>query len=223
MRLFSYKNRPVHLGPYPLEELARIEGFADLSGTPSMPVLNFRRDTRENLANAMGPYAAMLDLIRDGFVKKEKGVLPQDHLERANHLKAFAYYQDASQVGVCELSSDCFLKEPRRNPYIKLLEKDYFNKQSKTFAAGIDVVLEELTATLTAPQKISLIIPMRLSFFMNIPVTQSQMKLVRNGLKKSKLRGRVSELLKQARFWQIIFDCLDMRPVVIRLRIQTLI
>ena len=30
MRLFSYRDRPVHLGPYPLERLNRLTGSADL-------------------------------------------------------------------------------------------------------------------------------------------------------------------------------------------------
>ena len=39
MRLFSTRDRPVHLGPYPLERLARLdntEGPADLSALPAM-------------------------------------------------------------------------------------------------------------------------------------------------------------------------------------------
>ena len=69
MRFFSYKNRPVDLGPFPLERLARQTGQPDLSAVPDMADISFHdADNRDNLINAMGPYAAMLDAIRDGMV-----------------------------------------------------------------------------------------------------------------------------------------------------------
>jgi len=66
MRLFSYKNRPVHLGPYPLERLIRQAPEADLSHVPPPRAISFHDpENRDNLINAMAPYAAMLDAIRD--------------------------------------------------------------------------------------------------------------------------------------------------------------
>ncbi len=43
---------------------------------------------------------ALLDSIRDGFVKKERAKIPEDFQERANHLKAHCYFYDASQVAI---------------------------------------------------------------------------------------------------------------------------
>ncbi|MEP1229502.1 MAG: reductive dehalogenase [Litorimonas sp.] len=152
MRFFSYKNRPVHLGPFPLERLVRQETPADLSSAPDMVPLSFKdTDNRDNLINAMGPYAAMLDVIRDGMVKKERGIIPNDPQERSNHLKAFAYYHDASQAGVCELSSDMFLDAPTLNPDVKALAHELATKQTQTLASGIDVVMAELKETMEAP------------------------------------------------------------------------
>jgi len=152
MRFFSYKNRPVHLGPFPLERLARQEEVPDLSSVPDMTPLSFHdAGNRDNLINAMGPYAAMLDAIRDGMVKKERGVIPTDPLERANHLKAFAYYHDATQVGICALTSEMFLDAPVTNPDVAALAHDLATKQTKTLASGIDVVMAELKETVGAP------------------------------------------------------------------------
>ena len=42
MRLFSYRDRPVHLGPYPLERLSRTSATPDDSALPSMQALSLR-------------------------------------------------------------------------------------------------------------------------------------------------------------------------------------
>ena len=68
IRFFSDKNRPVHLGPYPLERLARQSAMPDLSALPEMPLLSFHRNEQpESIVNAMGEFQAMLDTIRDGL------------------------------------------------------------------------------------------------------------------------------------------------------------
>ena len=101
MRLRSYKKRPMHFGPYPLEKLVRSD-VADLANVPQMQAVKMRREENPaSLVNAMTDYQATLDAIRDGLVKRERGVIPGDPQERANHLKSFAYYCDDSQVGPC--------------------------------------------------------------------------------------------------------------------------
>ena len=151
MRLFSYKNRPFHLGPYPLERLPRVEHPVDLSAVPPMQPLSFHREEDASLVNAMRRYQAMLDAIRDGLVKKERAVIPDDLQERARHLKSFGYYQDASQVGVCELTPEMFLPEPIANPDIDGLTELLRTQQTKTLAAGIDVIMAELRESMNAP------------------------------------------------------------------------
>ncbi|MCL4676903.1 MAG: hypothetical protein KJZ59_13060, partial [Pararhodobacter sp.] len=59
LRFFSSKNRPFHLGPFPLERLTRFDGAADLSGVPAFRPLDFKRlETPHSLVNAMGEYQA---------------------------------------------------------------------------------------------------------------------------------------------------------------------
>ncbi len=152
MKLFSHKNRPVHLGPYPLERLARDDERPNLHAAPKLQPIRFGDPDRPGLlTNAMAPYAAMLDAIRDGMVKKERGALPIDPRARSNHLKAFSYYQDASQAGVCMLDEDMFLAQPIHNPDIADLARALKTKQTTTLAAGIDVVMAELRETMEAP------------------------------------------------------------------------
>ena len=60
-------------------------------------------------------YVNLLDRLRDGEVATRQAPIPDDPIERANHLKAAGYYLDASQVGVCDFNADYQLAEPVRN------------------------------------------------------------------------------------------------------------
>jgi len=153
MKLFSSKHRPFHLGPYPLERLSRTDKPADLSKVPPMRPISFHRQTASSLVNAMHRYQAMLDAIRDGLVKKEPAVIPSDLQERSRHLKSFGYYQDASQAGTCQLTPEMFLETPVNNPDIGQLAEALRSQQTKTLAAGIDVVMAELRESMSSPQK----------------------------------------------------------------------
>lgn len=151
-RIFSDKNRPVHLGSYPLERLARSKNMPDLTVVPARKAVSFHReDAPENLINAMGEYQAMLDAIRDGLINKAKAECPTDPLERANHLKSFGYFSDASMAGTCLLPSECLLKEPHRNPDIDRLAEDLRTRQTKTLASGIDMIMADLKESMAAP------------------------------------------------------------------------
>lgn len=148
-RFFSDRRRPVHLGPYPLERLARVE-------TTPGPVPAFRRlsfDTQDDptsILSAMGTYQSMMDAIRVGLTHPEASEIPGDPTERANHLKAFGYFNDASMVGVCALSSDARLPEPIENPDVTQLVHDLRTKQTKTLASGIDMIMADLKESVEA-------------------------------------------------------------------------
>ena len=141
MRFFSYKDRPVHLGPFPLERLKRAAAAPDLASVPAMQPLSFVDAARpESLVNAMTRYMGMLDAVRDGRSAPLRAEIPEDPQERANHLKAAGYYFDASMVGVCRLEGGHFLDEPLRNPALDGLAEELSRGQPKTFAAGIDLI-----------------------------------------------------------------------------------
>ena len=152
LRFFSDKHRPVHLGPYPLERLARTTKKPDLSAVPPMASVSFKRiGASPSIVGAMGEYQAMLDAIRDGLVNRVKAACPDDPVERAHHLKAFGYFSDASMIGIAELSDDCLLKEPFRNPGIDHLAEDLKTRQTKTLASGIDLIMADLKESMEAP------------------------------------------------------------------------
>jgi reductive dehalogenase len=145
MKLFSYKHRPVHLGPYPLERLRRQEDIPDLGIVPAMrPVSYADADQPESLVNAMGRYIGMLDVVRDGTATALKAEIPDDGQERSDHFKAAGYYYDATMMGIAALPREALLAEPIRNPAVAGLVAELEKGQPKTFAAGIDVIYADV-------------------------------------------------------------------------------
>ncbi|NOD75811.1 reductive dehalogenase [Ruegeria sp. HKCCD4332] len=154
IRFFSDKNRPVHMGRYPLERLARTDEGPDLSLVPSMAELSFHRPEHPgSIVNAMGEFQAMMDAIRDGLVNPVASEIPSDPQERANHLKAFGYFNDASMMGCGPLPSAALLAQPRRNPDIDRLAHTLRTRQTKTLASGIDVIMADLKDSMEAAPK----------------------------------------------------------------------
>lgn len=152
MRLFSDKDRPSHLGPYPLERLSRQREPSRLSKCPSFKPLSFHQaDNPQSIVNAMGEHQAMLDAIRRGLINKVKAQCPDDILERANHLKSFAYFADASVVGICELPQTALLETPIENPDTRRLASELRTRQTKTLASGIDMIMADLRESMDAP------------------------------------------------------------------------
>jgi ferredoxin len=110
MILFSNKARPYHLGPFPLERLARDAGLLEdeINAT--------RRSRREAGAFADGAFAAAVDKyhgifhsLRADDPAPARAPVPDDLARRAVDLKGAAYFLNASQVGICELPESCWL------------------------------------------------------------------------------------------------------------------
>ncbi|WP_424965723.1 reductive dehalogenase [Dinoroseobacter sp. S375] len=151
IRFFSDATRPVHMGPYPLERLAR-GAMPDLAQVPEDRPLSFARpEAPSSIVNAMGEYQAMMDAIRDGLVNKARAECPSDPVARANHLKAFGYFSDAAMVAACALPSEALLEAPRRNPDIDRLANELRTRQTKTLASGIDMIMADLKESMEAP------------------------------------------------------------------------
>ncbi len=143
----------MHLGPYPLEKLARADHLC-LDQVPDMRQTSFRRaDDPMSIVNAMQDYQAMLDATREGMVKKEIAEIPTSLSERTHHLKAFGYYCDASMVGTCAIPREAWLDAPMSNPDVDRLAEKIRTLQPKTLAAGIDVIMAGLRESMRAPPK----------------------------------------------------------------------
>ena len=124
----------------------------DLAAIPPFQPLSFSRpDAPLNLVNAMGEFQAMMDALRDGLVNKARAECPDNPVERANHLKGFGYFSDASMVGICALPDTALLDQPYRNPEIDRLANDLKTRQTKTLASGIDMIMADLKESMEAP------------------------------------------------------------------------
>ncbi|MBY4893845.1 reductive dehalogenase [Rhodobacteraceae bacterium N5(2021)] len=151
-RFFSDKSRPVHMGHYPTERLARTAQAPDLTHVPTATPLSFDRpEAPHSILNAMREHQAMLDAIRDGLVNRAVAEAPTDPQDRADHLKAFGYFQDAALVGVCRLPGAALLDRPHANPDVERLAHDLKTRQTKTLAAGIDMIMSDLKESMEAP------------------------------------------------------------------------
>ena len=150
MKIFSDKSRAPHLGVYPAERLKRLDAVPTLNIQPQ-PDLSFHRpEDPESIVNAMGEFQAMMDAIRGGIVNKTQAEIPDDLTERSNHLKSFGYFSDASMIGIGPLMDDCRLSAPVQNPDIARLAEALKTRQTKTLAAGIDLIMADLKESMQA-------------------------------------------------------------------------
>jgi reductive dehalogenase len=155
MKLFSYRDRPVHLGPFPLEALARSGEVPDLSALLPMRPLAFSPPDPLSLAHAMARFMAMFDTVRDGAVTHGAAEIPDDPAARSNHLKAAGYYFDAAMMGVARIMPEHWLEAPFRNPGIDGIRAELEKGQPKSFAAGIDAIYADvLDAARAAPSPV---------------------------------------------------------------------
>ncbi|QUJ78189.1 2Fe-2S iron-sulfur cluster binding domain-containing protein [Sulfitobacter albidus] len=151
-RLLSRRNRPVHMGPHKMEQLARRRSLPDLNAVPAMRQLAIDGNAAPaSIVHAMRDHQAMLDAIRDGLINRAVADAPEDPTERANHLKAFAYFADAADTGICLLPEDARLPTPFANPHSATLIAELGNRQSKTLASGIDGIMADLRESMQTP------------------------------------------------------------------------
>ena len=121
MKLFSYRNRPVHMGPYPTETLARMKSVSGVSFAGLGPPMRLDMppgDDPTSILHAMDDYLSLLDAVRDGPVNPELAEIPDCPDERANNLKAFGYFLDVNLAGACKVSEELWLREPHSHPRI---------------------------------------------------------------------------------------------------------
>jgi ferredoxin len=109
MIFFSNKSRPYHLGPYPLERLRRDSGIFDREAT-SPPVERPMHDApaADGFSAALDKYRKIFHALRDDEPATAKAPVPDDLRRRMIDIKGAAYFLNASQVGICELSRSCW-------------------------------------------------------------------------------------------------------------------
>ncbi|UCC15366.1 MAG: hypothetical protein JSW21_05390 [Gammaproteobacteria bacterium] len=126
-KLFSHKDRPVHLGPHPLERLprtARVASYPKHADRQGLAIEN--PDNPASLSNAMREYVNVMDRMREGAIAPNRAPIPTDPVARAEHLKAACYYLDASMAATGRVPPEAILKQPIVNHSLaEAMEKQY--------------------------------------------------------------------------------------------------
>jgi len=112
MVLFSNKSRPYHLGPYPLERLARDSRIlgAELDRPRCLRPTD-KPISGEGFASSLGKYHQIFHALRSDEPAAEKAPVPDSLERRMVDIKGSAYFLNASQVAICELAESCWLSD----------------------------------------------------------------------------------------------------------------
>ncbi len=104
------KNRPVELGPYPLETLPRDPGVTlQEARLPATVLTNDSANSEKPLALSTRMYRDIFESKRSATVFGRRAQVPNDLSRRTKDIKGSAYFQDASQVGICEIPQSAWL------------------------------------------------------------------------------------------------------------------
>ena len=108
MRILSNRNRPLHLGPLPLERLARSRVAPD----PAALHDRFPAPSRTALGRIVNEYIALFEQFRSEDPAPERAPYPKDSLRLANELKANCYFLNASLAACCGIPDSAWSGAP---------------------------------------------------------------------------------------------------------------
>jgi ferredoxin len=98
-------DRPYHFGPFPLETLPRDENAVG-EDSHSSPVENPASQPEGALGRAARTYRDLYASLAEGEPAAKRAPVPDDPARRAVDLKGYAYFMNASQVGICRHGAD---------------------------------------------------------------------------------------------------------------------
>jgi reductive dehalogenase len=102
------KQRPYHLGPFPLETLPRDPAVAEWEAARA-PIAPPQTSAASGpLAAALRHYYALYAPLAAGEPAKQQAPLPDDLARRAADVKGCAYFMNASQVGICAVPDNAW-------------------------------------------------------------------------------------------------------------------
>ena len=112
MIFISNKSRRYHLGPYPLERLARNSEILDRElETPRMIRPPAAQTPAGGFGETIEKYHQIFHALRDDEPVAAKAPVPDDLGRRMVDIKGSAYFLNASQVSICNLAASCWLSD----------------------------------------------------------------------------------------------------------------
>jgi len=113
------KDRPYHLGLFPLETLARDDSIAEREAArPPRPLAETASGSDGLLADAARHYRQLFVKYADGPVAPQQAPVPNELARRSIDIKGAAYFLDASQVGICEIPRSAWLAGAEPPQYV---------------------------------------------------------------------------------------------------------
>ena len=105
------KDRPFHLGPFPLETLPRDENVrAAEAGRPAVQVVDdIRQRPNDLLTGAVDHYREIFSEFVEGVSARAKAPVPDDLERRSTDIKGATYFLDASGAGICRIPQNGWL------------------------------------------------------------------------------------------------------------------
>ena len=121
MIFFSNKARPYHLGPYPLERIARDPALlAREISLPRSATPPAAKSAAQGFGEAVEKYHQIFHGLRDNAPVSAKAPVPDDFERRMIDIKGSGYFLNASQIGICETTNSCWLADstPRSHSHV---------------------------------------------------------------------------------------------------------
>jgi reductive dehalogenase len=110
MIFFSNKSRRYHLGPYPLERLARDPQVLSREiAEPRKHRESADTDEAGGFGRSIDRYHQFFHQLREDDPAKASAPVPDDLVRRMIDIKGSAYFLNAGQVAICELAESCWL------------------------------------------------------------------------------------------------------------------
>ncbi len=103
------KDRPYHLGPFPLEALARDEAVLAVEAGRPPERAGEAAVSDSVLGRAVGRYRGLFSAFIEGEVAPEPAPVPARLDRRAEDVKGAAYFMDAAQTGICRIPAGAWL------------------------------------------------------------------------------------------------------------------
>ncbi|MGB0629648.1 MAG: Fe-S protein [Alphaproteobacteria bacterium] len=103
------KNRPFHLGTFPLESLERDEGLIAVESDRPKATAASPAPANGEMGRAAVKYRELFSRFLEGEAVEKEAPVPRDLDRRADDIKGCAYFMDASQVGICRIPDNAWL------------------------------------------------------------------------------------------------------------------
>ena len=111
------RNRPYHLGPFPLETLPRDDAITAVESERPPASLPNRMPNSGILVDALDRYREIFAGLDVRECVPVRAPLPDDPGRRVMDLKGAAYFMDASQVGTCRIPDHAWLLDAEREAH----------------------------------------------------------------------------------------------------------